>query len=145
VATVLIVESDPLQGFLSKSILERQFLDVVRVSDAAEALCLVEQPQFARRLGLVIASNPMQGIGGPAFVAELHSRLPQIPILVLGDSGNPGAAAASTSQASIARVPESRIGDLNGAWIRFLPRPFSMDQLLDLTGEMLPQPKLKTA
>jgi DNA-binding NtrC family response regulator len=140
------VESDPLQGFLSKSILERQFLDVVRVSDAAEALCVVEQPQFARRLGLVIASHPMQGIGGPAFVAELHSRLPHIPILVLGDSGNPGPAAiTSTSQASIARVPEARTSDLNGAWVRFLPRPFSMGQLLDLAREMLPQPKLKTA
>jgi DNA-binding NtrC family response regulator len=140
------VESDPLQGFLSKAILERQFLDVVRVSDASEALCVVEQPQFARRLGLVIASHPMQGIGGPAFVAELHSRLPNIPILVLGDSGNPGPDAATPHfQASVALVPETRIGDFNGAWIRFLPLPFSMDQLLDLAAKMLPQPKLKTA
>jgi DNA-binding NtrC family response regulator len=140
------VESDPLQGFLSKSILERQFLDVVRVSDAAEALCLVEQPQFACRLGLVIASHPMQGIGGPAFVAELHSRLPNIPILVLGDSGNPRRDAADAPfHAPTARVSEIRIGDLTGACIRFLPRPFSMDQMLDLASKMLPQPKLKTA
>ena len=145
-ATVLIVESDPLQGFLSKAILERQFLDVVRVSDASEALCAVEQPQFARKLGLVIASHPMQGIGGPAFVAELHSRLPDIPILVIGDPGNPARSpVAPAFQASTARDPEDRAGDLNGAWIRYLPRPFSMNQLLDLAATMLPQPKLKTA
>ena len=136
-ATVLIVESDPLQGFLRKSILERQFLDVVRVSDAAEALCLVEQPQFAHRLGLVIASNPMQGIGGPAFVAELHARLPQIPILVLADA-NSSALPAVPLLPCPPPIP-------TGAWIRFLPRPFSIDELLHLSGQMLPQPKLKTA
>jgi len=145
------VESDPLKGFLSKAILERQFLDVVRVSDASEALCVVEQPQFAHRLGLVIASHPMQGIGGPAFVAELHSRLPDIPILVLGDPENPNPAAVISAipslvnQASAVPLQKTQTGDFNGAWIRFLPRPFSMDQLLDLASQMLPEPKLKTA
>lgn len=135
-STVLIVESDPLQGFLRKSILERQFVDVVRVSDASEALCLVEQAQFAHRLGLVIASNPMQGIGGPAFVAEIHSRLPEVPILVLRDTNPP---------APVELAPDANANPLPGDLIRFLTRPFSMDQLLALTGQMLPQRKLKTA
>jgi hypothetical protein len=148
------VESDPLQGFLRKAILERQFLEVVRVSDAAEALCLVEQTQFARKLGLVIASHPMQGIGGPAFVAELHARLPEIPILVLGDPGNPAsvgpAAVHPTVQpppvhASTFPAPKTPADNFNSAWIRVLPRPFSMDQLLDLASQMLRRPKLKTA
>lgn len=140
------MESDPLQGFLRKSILERKFPEVVRVSDASEALCLVEQTQFAHKLGLVIAAHPMQGIGGPAFVAELHSRLPEIPILVLGDPDNPApAAVASPVQSSAAPVAETQTGNLNGACIRVLPRPFSMDQLLDLASQMLSQPKLKTA
>jgi DNA-binding NtrC family response regulator len=129
--TVLIVESDPLQAVLRKSILERQFEDVIRVSDAAEALCLVEQAHLAQKLGLVITSNPMQGIGGPAFVAELHSRVPDVPILVLGDREALPSSAHSE--------------DFSGAWIRFLAKPFSIDQLLDLSGKMLPQPKLKTA
>ena len=130
-ATVLIVESDPLKGFLRKSILEKQFHDVVRVSDASEALCLVEQPQFAPKLGLVIASHPMQGIGGPAFVAELHSRLPQVPILVLGDPHTLN--------------PDIGSDLLNGGWFRILPRPFSIDQLLELASQMMSNPKLKTA
>ncbi len=45
-----------------------------RVNDAAEALCLIEQPDFADKLGLVISGHHTRGIGGPAFVAEL--RLP---------------------------------------------------------------------
>jgi DNA-binding NtrC family response regulator len=130
------VESDPLQGFLRKSILERQFVDVVRVSDAAEALCLVEQTQFAHRLGLVIASHPMQGIGSPAFVAELHARLPRVPILVLTDPNAPSLGALA---------PPADADPLTAESIRFLNRPFTMDQLLGLAGHMLHQPTLKTA
>jgi len=130
------VESDPLQGVLRKSILERQFKDVVRVSDASEALCIVEQPQFAHRLGLVIASHPMQGIGGPAFVAELHARLPEVPILVLADPDAPAPSGVAPDANTTPHVPGT---------IRFLPRPFSMDQLVDLARQMLPRPTLKTA
>jgi len=93
----------------------------------------------------------MQGIGGPAFVAELHTRLPEIPIIVLGDPGNPATAAAHPTvqpppvHASTVPAPKTPTDNFNGAWIRVLPRPFSMDQLLDLASQMLPQPKLKTA
>jgi CheY-like chemotaxis protein len=134
--TVLIVESDPLQGFLRKALLERQFAEVVRVSDAAEALCLVEQPQFAHRLGLVIASHPMQGIGGPAFVAELHARLPRVPILVLTEPNAP-------SLGDLA--PSADADPLTAESLRFLNRPFTIDQLLGLAGQMLHQPSFKTA
>ena len=89
--TILLVEHDPLQGFLRKSILERRFFDVQRVSDAADALCLIEQPRFAENLALVITGHPIPGIGGPEFVAELRRRLPSVPVLVLGSpSERPG-------------------------------------------------------
>jgi len=38
---ILLVDNDPLQAFQRKSILERQFQEVERVGDAADALCLV--------------------------------------------------------------------------------------------------------
>jgi len=85
-AIILLVDNDPLQAFQRKSILERRFQEVERVGDAAEALCLVEQPHFAGKLGLVISGLSMPGIGGPEFVAELHTRLPQVPVLVLGSA-----------------------------------------------------------
>jgi DNA-binding NtrC family response regulator len=118
--TILLVDNDPLQAFLRKSLLERRFHDVQRVGDAAEALCLVEQPQFARNLGLIISGLHMPGIGGPEFVAEIHSRLPKVPILVLG-----GASEAAEDYAS--------------NWIRFLARPFGLDEMLHLASQLLLQ------
>jgi DNA-binding NtrC family response regulator len=85
-ATILLVDDDPLQAFVRKSFLEKRFSDVHRVPGAAEALCLIEQPAFADNLGLVISGHHLPGLSGPDFVAELHARMPFLPILVL-DSG----------------------------------------------------------
>jgi DNA-binding NtrC family response regulator len=105
---------------MRKAVLERRFRDVERVGDAAEALCLVEQPQFAGQLRLVISGLSMPGIGGPAFVAELHERLPRVPVLVLG--------ADSESET-----------DYKGGWVRFLPRPVAVNDLLSAADELLGQ------
>ncbi|MGP8174153.1 MAG: response regulator [Terracidiphilus sp.] len=125
-AIILLVDNDPLQAFLSKSALEGRFHDVHRVGDAAEALCLVEQPLFAGNLGLVISGLHMPGIGGPAFVAELHERLPKVPVLVLGN----GSEAAD---------------DYSGDGVCFLPRPFATGDMLTLAGQLLAQNEQKTA
>lgn len=119
-AKILLVDNDPLQAFLRKSMLEKRFSDVERVADAAEALCLVEQPQFAVHLGLVISGLHMPGIGGPAFVAELHERLPKVPVLVL-------------------EVGREAASDYEGGWVRFLSRPFDSEELLAAAGELLAQ------
>jgi CheY-like chemotaxis protein len=117
-ATILLVDNDPMQASMRKSILERRFDSVERVGDAAEALCLVEQPQFAGQLRLVISGLSMPGIGGPAFVAELHERLPKVPVLVLGGS-------------------RELATDYQGGWVRFLPRPVAGKELLAVAGELL--------
>ena len=125
-AKILLVDYDPLQACLRKSILERRFDEVERVADAAEALCLVEQPHFADRLGLVISGHHMQGIGGPAFVAELLLRLPGLPVLVLGDT-------------------DEAAGDYAGEGVRFLSRPNNGEQLLSLASQMVRQGEPQTA
>jgi DNA-binding NtrC family response regulator len=125
-ATILLVDNDPFQALQRKSILERRFHDVQRAGDASEALCLVEQPQFAGNLGLVISAEHMQGIGGPAFVSEVHTRLPNVPVLVLGGS----------SEAE---------SDYSGGWVRFLPRPFTNEEMLRAAGLLLAQPQLNPA
>lgn len=119
-ATILLVDNDPLQAFLRKSILERRFGDVQRVGDAVEALCLVEQPHFADTLGLVISGAHLPGFGGPGFVAELHARLPKLPVLVLGSDG------------------ETAI-DYAGDYVRFLPKPCSTEEMVSLAGKLLAQ------
>ena len=121
-----MVDDDPLQGFVRKSILEKRFSDVLRVTDAAEALCLVEQPHFAQSLGLVVSGHHLAGIGGPAFVAELRTRMPSLPVLVLGDS-----------------IEEA--GDYSGDQVYFLPRPILPEEILSIATRMVAQNELKTA
>ena len=116
--TILLVNDDPLQASQMMSFLGRQFGDVLRVAGGAEALCLIEQPEFARKLALVISAHHAPGIGGPAFVTELHARIPNVPVLVLG--------AAS-------EVP----ADYGNEHVVFLPRPVMGEQMLAVTGEIL--------
>ena len=124
--TILIVENDPLQAFVRKSVLERKFPDVRRVADAAEALCLVEQAPFADNLALVVSGHHVPGIGGPAFVAELHTRMPALPVLVLGNG-------------------EETAGEYAGEHVRYLRKPFTTDEMLAAAGQMLAPGAPKTA
>jgi len=100
------------------SLLGRRFGNVCRVNDAAEALCLIEQPDFAGKLSLVITEHHTPGIGGPAFVAELRSRKPDLSVLVLGAKG------PAPSEYSDERVV-------------FLPRPVGGEKMLAVTGQLL--------
>lgn len=124
--TILLVDHDPLQAFLRKSILERSFQDVQRVSEAAEVFCLVEQPRFAANLALVIAGHLMPGIGGPDFVAELLSRMPDLPVIVLGGSSETAS-------------------DYPGDSVYFRPRPIAPEELLTLTGQLMGTPHCDAA
>jgi DNA-binding NtrC family response regulator len=117
-AIILLVDDDPLQAFVRKSILDRKFPDVRRVAGAAEALCLVEQLHFAQYVGLVVVGHSIKGIGGPAFVDELHTRLPEVPVLVLGD-------------------PSETHSEYPGDYVRFLARPINADEMVNLASEML--------
>jgi CheY-like chemotaxis protein len=122
--TILLVEDDPLQALVRKSILEKRF-SVKRVADAAEALCLIEQRAFSDNLGLIISGHHSSGLdsglGGPAFVAELQSRLPEVPVLVLGG------------------VAESPDDYEEGESVRFLTRPVATHQIMAAAGEMMLQ------
>lgn len=119
-ATILLVDDDPLQALQHKSILERRFPDVCRVASAAEALCLIEEHSFAGNLGLVVSGHHMPGLGGPAFVAELLLRLPWLPVLVLGDA-------------------QEDPGVYKGKRVYFLTRPIVAETLLNLADQMLAQ------
>ena len=68
--SILLVDDDPLQASLILSVLEQRFGDVRRVTDAAEALCLIEQREFADNLRLVISGHHRPGVGGPTLVNE---------------------------------------------------------------------------
>lgn len=83
-STILFVDDDPFQALAYTAALEDRFPEVRRVATAAEALCLVEDSKVASHLDLVISAQHWPGMSGPDFVAELHRRLPSIPVLILG-------------------------------------------------------------
>jgi CheY-like chemotaxis protein len=87
--TILLVDDNPLRASMRKSLLESSSPEVIRVMDASEALCVVETPELAQNLALVVTGHVMSGITGPEFVAEIRNRMPEVPVLVL--SAVPGA------------------------------------------------------
>jgi two-component system cell cycle sensor histidine kinase/response regulator CckA len=117
-ATILLVDNDPLQAFARMSSLQKRFHHVQRASDAAEALCLVEQPQFASKLDLIISGLHMPGVDGPSFIAEMHARIPSVPVLVLGGASEPAA-------------------DYDAEGVRFLSKPYAAEQMLIAATQML--------
>jgi DNA-binding NtrC family response regulator len=116
--TILLVEDDPLEARMIMPLLEREFGDVKRATDAAEALYDVEHADFASRLGLVISGQHLKGIGKPEFVAELHERMPEMPVLILG--------AADDSP-----------NDFTGENVAFLPRSLASHQMVPLANKLL--------
>jgi CheY-like chemotaxis protein len=117
--TILLIEDDPLQAFVRKSALEKKFHNVQRVADTAEAFCMVEQPQFAGTLGLVIADLHMPGpLAVCDFVAEMHARLPGVPMLVLGGLKETSADCAADG-------------------VRFLSKPTGPDEMLSAASQLI--------
>lgn len=126
ITTVLLVEDDPLQAHVRRSILGRHFRQIERATDAAEAFILVEDRLFSERLGLVVVGLDRPGMGSPAFVAELTSRLPSVPVLVLGRN-------------------REDAGFYHGPNVRFLPRAVSAEQFLAVSRQMIEQYSARVA
>jgi DNA-binding response OmpR family regulator len=124
--SILLVDDDPLQASIILSVLEQRFGAVRRVFDAADALCLIEQRGFTDNLHLVIVGHHLPGMSGPAFVNELRSRAPNLPILVLGAIGEIAA-------------------DYAEAHICFLARPFAAIKILNLACWMVSDPHAAVA
>lgn len=126
---ILLVDEDALHASVRKAVLERKYSDIWRIGDAAEALGLLEQPRFAHDVQLVVTSDQLSGIGLVGFISELHRRIPELPILVLGEY--------QLSYAVFSGFP-----------VEFLSRPVTSDDLLNAVSKILQtwkRPHLKTA
>jgi CheY-like chemotaxis protein len=124
--TVLLVDDDPLQAHVRRSVLGRHFSHVERAADAAEAFILVEDPRFAAQLRLVVVGLNRPGLSSPVFVAELTSRLPSVPVLVLG------------------RGREEAMY-FDGPNVRFLPRSAPSEQILAVSRQLVGEYKDRVA
>ena len=119
-ATILFVDHDPFQALVYTAALEGRCLEVQRVADAAEALRLAEDRKLASHLDLVISAPYRPGISGPDFVAELHRRLPSVPVLVLG-----------ADEDCVQDYPAS------GALVVFLRKPVTVKKLIETVRQIL--------
>jgi CheY-like chemotaxis protein len=116
--TILLVEDDPLEAHTIMPLLEREFDEVRRATDAAEALYDIEHSDFASRLGLVVSGQHLKGIRKTEFVAELHERMPELPVLVLG-------------------TQDESAGDYVGDNVAFLPRALAARQIVEFANKLL--------
>jgi CheY-like chemotaxis protein len=119
---IFLIDDNPFLAYSRKSALEGRLREVKRAADAAEALIRIEEPGFAERLGLVIVALTQPGLAGPQFVAEIGSRLPLIPILVIGRPGE------------IAH-------DYQGKAVSFLPYQATAEDLRDGACDILAVPQ----
>jgi CheY-like chemotaxis protein len=124
--TILLVDDNPLRAAMRRSLLVGSAPEVVRALDAAEALCMVESPEFAHGLSLVITGHAMTGISGPEFVAELRSRMPNVPVLVMSMVAN----------------FEREYAGIGGVYFSQTPSP---EELLALTGKLIDVAHRQTA
>jgi CheY-like chemotaxis protein len=90
-AAILLVDDNPVQAATRKAILTFSGNQVSVATNAQEALTLLENPDFAKNINLIITDHLMPHMNGPQFVARLRLQLPNVPVLVL--SGLPDAEA----------------------------------------------------
>lgn len=125
-STILLIDDDPFQASARKSMLERRFSKVARASSAADALILLQQPNFARHIKLIVVDLHMPGVRGPEFVAELRARMAGMALLIVGQDGE-----VST--------------DYDGLGAYFLPWRASTEQMLASAVRILSGPYSRVA
>jgi CheY-like chemotaxis protein len=111
-AAILLVDDNPVQAATRKAILTFSGNQVSVATNAQEALTLLENPDFAKNINLIITDHLMPHMNGPQFVARLRVQLPNVPVLVL--SGLPDAEAEYDGMNILYRLkpldPEELIG-----------------------------------
>ena len=118
VPTLLIVDDDDAVMRLAERAL-RRLGDVIACASGPEAIDRVGC--HGRRLDLVVSDIQMPHMSGVEMVRVLARTRPGLPVLFVSGTG----------------IPAELNDDLPVRW-RFLPKPFSMLQLLDACRGLLP-------
>ena len=126
IADILLVDDNCIQATTRKAILARSGHSVAVACNGDQALHMLEQTGVSTPVGLIVTDHLMPGMNGPAFVEQLRSRFPDLPVLVLS-----GLAEA-----------EDEYQDLD---VIFRVKPFPPDELLALVRSLLAQPIRRTA
>ncbi len=126
IADILLVDDNCIQATTRKAILSRSGRNVAVACDGLQALAMLDQMGGLHPVGLVVTDHLMPGLTGPQFVAELRTRFPDLPVLVLS-----GLAEAEDLYCHLD--------------VLFRVKPFPPDELLSLVRSLLAQPIGRTA
>jgi CheY-like chemotaxis protein len=115
--TVLLVDDNPVQAATRQTILTHSGNQVFVAASANHALALLENPELARNVDLVITDHLMPKMNGPQLVANLRQRFPTLPIVVL--SG----------------MPDAEM-EYAGMDVLYRPKPIAPEELIRLTQSL---------
>ena len=115
--TVLLVDDNSVQATTRQAILSHTGNKVSIATSASQALALLENPEFAANVNLLITDHLMPKMNGPQLVAKVREQFPNLPILVL--SGLPDA--------------ETEYAGLN---VLYRPKPIAPEELIRLTQSL---------
>jgi len=113
---VLVIDDDPSELDVLRAAFPEDEFDLLEVRDADEAFEVLE----VARPDLVILDWKLPGGGGAETLAELKLRDPDLPVIVLGEGGDP-------RQRQIATLLDAE---------DYLPRPFNAVELLGRIEEL---------
>jgi DNA-binding NtrC family response regulator len=116
-ATLLVVEDDPEMRLYLQEELQGAGFQVPAASSAMEALDVVRNGC----VDVVITDLMMPGICGSELLAQVRSRDPDIPVVIITGFGS----------------IESAVEAVKAGAYQYLPKPFRIDQLLDTVGSAL--------
>ncbi|QYE34288.1 response regulator [Polymorphobacter sp. PAMC 29334] len=110
--TVLLVEDDRAVRLVVERALRRHGLGVIALGDASTALDLIEQGETL--IDLLVSDVVMPGMDGVDLLRRARARCPALPVVLMSGYAEP---------------PQRRA--LVRAGVVFLPKPFSVEDLLD--------------
>jgi len=115
---VLLLDDNPAQLAMREMVLRRGSIETHVATTAKSALALLRSTTGHNRIGAVITDHLMPGMDGAAFVRELRSFHPDLPVIVI--SGLPDADA-----------------EYSGLNVTFRMKPCEPDELIALVRAKL--------
>jgi DNA-binding NtrC family response regulator len=82
-ATLLLIDDNPIQAATRQTILRRAGYHVIALLNPERALETFRAHEFPTPIDLIITDHLMPGMNGSAFIAELRTIAPTLPVLVI--------------------------------------------------------------
>lgn len=122
--TILLVDDNALQATIRRTILERSGYTIITALQPAGALDRLQSSgnsAHSDEISLVITDHIMPGMNGSAFVREIRSQFPELPVLVISGM-------------------EEATSEYEGLNVEFRTKPLQPDILLKCVQQLLHVP-----